>query len=332
MYSTLITNPPPATQPDNPATPPSPVQDNGKAASPVMTHKHHFLPMIPQKKSLGVLPDTSTSDSTELQTSHIAQVDEKELCEAVPGNNGHKSQVKFMEQVLAWVKQERQHQRYRKVRKATKQGRRVSQHLPDLQGQTERPAGMGGISVPGQVATNHGHQNLADSVIAGSPETTIFKVGARTESINRLEMNARAVLTASTPPREVDVPTATPSKGTLSRRSSRKSLHSYCRSGSYGSDTDYTAEGDFLVPECEVTLETPEKISWGNFKKEVLKLTHTLGCKGWRKVALERYKELEVQRISGALTNVVYMVSPPQVEEANKESSIANPTSRRRPV
>ena len=297
-----------------------------------MTHKHRFSRIVPHKKPPRAPPDMTLSDSTEHQTSHIAQVDGSHLCEATQGSSNHKSQVRFMEQVLDWVKHERQHQRERalkrEVRKAEKKGR-ASQHPPGLQEQIKKPTDTGEIPIPGRVDTD---ENLAGSVITSSPESTTSEFGASTESLNRLEMIARAGLAASTSSR-VDVPTtATPPKGTLSHRPSRKTLHPHSRSVSYGSDTDYTSEGDVLVPECEVTLGTPEEIGWDNFKEEILKLTHTLRCKGWRKVALERYKELEVQRLSGALTNAVYVVFPPQLGEVNRETSTVGLTPKRRPV
>jgi choline kinase len=71
------------------------------------------------------------------------------------------------------------------------------------------------------------------------------------------------------------------------------------------SDTEYASDGDALVPGCEEWLKIPEEIGMDGFKREVLKLTHTLRCKGWRRVDLERYKEVGISRISGALTNAV---------------------------
>ncbi|KAF8536628.1 kinase-like domain-containing protein [Trichophaea hybrida] len=85
-----------------------------------------------------------------------------------------------------------------------------------------------------------------------------------------------------------------------SRRSSRrKSLLSA------SSDTEYASDGDAVVPECVEWLKNPEEIGWDAFKLEVLKLAHTLRCKGWRRVELGRFKEVGVSRISGALTNAV---------------------------
>lgn len=49
------------------------------------------------------------------------------------------------------------------------------------------------------------------------------------------------------------------------------------------------------------------------FGKEIVRLAHTLRLKGWRQVPLEYGGEIDVERLSGALTNAVYVVSPPRV-------------------
>ncbi|KAF3481154.1 choline kinase [Arthroderma uncinatum] len=61
---------------------------------------------------------------------------------------------------------------------------------------------------------------------------------------------------------------------------------------------------------------------WLYFKSEIVRLTHTLGFKGWRRVPLDAGGEVEVVRLSGALTNAVYLVSPPK-----DMSKFAHPTS-----
>ncbi|KZF23644.1 kinase-like protein [Xylona heveae TC161] len=101
------------------------------------------------------------------------------------------------------------------------------------------------------------------------------------------------------------------------------------------SDTDFY-DGDILVPSCDTVLDnsktlaysggernsdlgpensrkriTKEKEAWLEFKGEILRLAHTLRLKGWRSVPLDHGGELEVERLSGALTNAVYVVSPP---------------------
>lgn len=119
----------------------------------------------------------------------------------------------------------------------------------------------------------------------------------------------------------------------LSRHSSTK--HRYLRKQSFSSDTEY-ADGDVVVPSAEVILDNSktlgysggtaesqtnllnsnkralrEKEAWLRFKNEIVRLAHTLRLKGWRQVPLDRGGDIEVERLSGALTNAVYVVKPP---------------------
>jgi len=101
------------------------------------------------------------------------------------------------------------------------------------------------------------------------------------------------------------------------------------------SDTDHR-EFEDLVPSADVVLDNSktlgysggaatsevnlidpskrakrEKEAWLQFKTEIVRLAHTLKLRGWRKVPIDRGGEIEVVRLSGALTNAVYVVSPP---------------------
>ncbi|KAL4912819.1 kinase-like domain-containing protein [Aspergillus aurantiobrunneus] len=55
-----------------------------------------------------------------------------------------------------------------------------------------------------------------------------------------------------------------------------------------------------------------DREAWTVFKSELLRLTHTLELKGWRKLPMELAAEIDVVRLSGALTNAVYKITPPQ--------------------
>jgi choline kinase len=125
-------------------------------------------------------------------------------------------------------------------------------------------------------------------------------------------------------------------------RSKRASVSSKYRrlSTAASSDTEYL-EGDALVPGCEAILDNSKTLSysgggidgetesgqrpllsrasssvqkdaWKTFKYEIVRLTHTLRLKGWRKVSMELSSQIDVERLSGALTNAVYVVSPPK--------------------
>ena len=120
------------------------------------------------------------------------------------------------------------------------------------------------------------------------------------------------------------------------------------------SDTEYH-DGDLLVPNVEAvldnskimnnpaaqtdnditTVKSKDKDQWIAFKCEVVRLTHTLRLKGWRAVSMERGADIDVQRLSGALTNAVYVVSPPKdlpepPAPSDSATSLVVPTGRRR--
>ncbi|KAH8907854.1 kinase-like protein [Coniochaeta sp. PMI_546] len=117
------------------------------------------------------------------------------------------------------------------------------------------------------------------------------------------------------------------------RSASYKSLSQLAKGVS--SDTEYH-DGDVLVPSCDGFLDNSkslsytggksgaddasissraqekEKQAWITFKNEIIRLAHTLRLKGWRRVPLESGDRISVERLSGALTNAVYVVSPPE--------------------
>ena len=117
--------------------------------------------------------------------------------------------------------------------------------------------------------------------------------------------------------KHVPRPSAKEGLRTLRQRSSIKKL---TRTTSYPSDTDH--HEDFpVIPSTNVVLDNTRAVGsaechnqdgWLDFKNEIIRLTHTLRLKGWRRVALDQGADIEVQRISGALTNAVYVVTPPK--------------------
>ena len=70
-----------------------------------------------------------------------------------------------------------------------------------------------------------------------------------------------------------------------------------------------TSEVDLLNPNKRVLKENE---AWLQFKMEIVRLSHTLHLRGWRRIPLDRGGDIAVERLSGALTNAVYVVSPPK--------------------
>jgi choline kinase len=122
---------------------------------------------------------------------------------------------------------------------------------------------------------------------------------------------------------------------TESRKGSMKKL--LRKQSTASSDTD-AVDNELMVPSCNAFLDNSktmsyaggasedsdsdsdelrrassyrDKDSWLRFKFEIVRLTHTLRLKRWRRVPLDMSHAISVQRLSGALTNAVYVVSPP---------------------
>jgi choline kinase len=121
-------------------------------------------------------------------------------------------------------------------------------------------------------------------------------------------------------------------------------------------DSDYFDSIDQLVPSCDAVLDNSktmaysvddadsepenevsekrrrkEREAWTTFRYEILRLTHTLKLKGWRRVAMEQHDEIDVQRLSGALTNAVYVVSPPKNVKSQQERADGVPAPKNPP-
>ncbi|KAI0400424.1 kinase-like domain-containing protein [Xylaria palmicola] len=139
------------------------------------------------------------------------------------------------------------------------------------------------------------------------------------------------------------IPHHSPRLGRKSQRRRSVALH---RTAS--SDTEFY-DGDVIVPSCDGVLDNSKTLSytggnavseeassvskrkekerraWSVFKSEIIRLTHTLRLKGWRGVPLDSGDAISVERLSGALTNAVYVVTPPEGMTSRAEGGKKNP-------
>lgn len=137
---------------------------------------------------------------------------------------------------------------------------------------------------------------------------------------------------------------------TTKRPSLRKLLHKPSPSIHPSSDTDYF-EGEPIVPNVEAWLDNRQvhapapapgsddstiqrdirarEEAWAAFKYEIVRLTHTLRLKGWRRVTMEQSGGIRVERLSGALTNAVYFVNPPEIISKGTDGQAS---TQRRPL
>ncbi|KAK6387140.1 hypothetical protein LTS17_000406 [Exophiala oligosperma] len=129
--------------------------------------------------------------------------------------------------------------------------------------------------------------------------------------------------------------------GTLSRKGSIARKFKRASIVPQSSDTEFFGD-DILVPNVEAYLDNSKTLAftgggadvdtsdaakkrdyehWVTFKEDILRLTHTLKIKGWRRIPMERAKDIDVVRLSGALTNAVYVVRPPKNMSEHGHSS-----------
>ena len=157
-----------------------------------------------------------------------------------------------------------------------------------------------------------------------------------------------------------NAPTSTPSRKLSGRKNSRhvrktNSTRKLKRKPtSFSSDTEFHND-EPVVPTCKAWLDntqicsysdskvsTSDKLepdqpngkdlgAWLNFKFEVVRLTHTLRIKGWRRVPLEGSGGTHVERLSGALTNSIYVVSPPKTISPTDHSFDSEPSRPKKP-
>ncbi|KAJ5491336.1 hypothetical protein N7539_002903 [Penicillium diatomitis] len=68
--------------------------------------------------------------------------------------------------------------------------------------------------------------------------------------------------------------------------------------------------------------------AWLTFKRDIVRIAHTMQLRGWRRVSMEAAGDIKVIRLSGALTNAVYVVEPPkQLPLSTKSTTEGSSTS-----
>jgi choline kinase len=234
--------------------------------------------------------------------------------------HGHHHHHGLMKQVSSWIKHERDRRASRKVKRRTG-SRYVGQDREPAHedvGAHDQP-----LSHPKRSNSESSEGSIALDQLAGILEKTLNIKPADTK---RRYSHVRKLSTGL-------------------KRHSAVSI-----------DSDYFDSVDQLVPNCEAVLdnsktmaystESPElepvtensekkarkeKEAWDIFKFEILRIVHTLKLKGWRRVPMNLSDQIDVQRLSGALTNAVYVVSPPKDLPSQEENTDGVPKPKNPP-
>ncbi|KJZ69355.1 hypothetical protein HIM_11256 [Hirsutella minnesotensis 3608] len=247
-------------------------------------------------------PHPTNSSRTSLSDGNTAQADDEHGNPAGhPLTQYRYHSKRLITQVTEWI----EYERVKAARRRQKPRRRKS----------KSPT----VPVEGAEAPNGRalERPRADSTDSQSSEVSLDRLhGILQESLTHLGLT--------------DMPCHTPKVSRSRRRAnSRPTLP---RAAS--SDTDYV-DGDAVVPDCDAWLDNSktlafaaagassddvsemaaraerDKEAWLIFKNDIIRIAHTLRLKGWRRVELDKGDTITVKRLSGALTNAVYVVTPP---------------------
>ncbi|RFU72686.1 choline kinase [Trichoderma arundinaceum] len=263
--------------------------------------KRRSLPNAPARRVSGRLSATASPAIRPVEDSALSSHHHH----SHSNRRNHQSE-RILAQVGEWLERERKKAMARKL----KPRRRKSKSPPSDQVQTADTAAASASSQPSRERSNSTSSQSSDISFDGLQH--ILEVSMASMGLTSL-------------------PKYSPRVGPKHRRpASRSSLH---RAAS--SDTDYV-DGDAIVPSCDAWLDNSktmsytggasastedasaqatkvekEKEAWTAFKNEILRIAHTLRLKGWRRIPLGSGEAMSVERLSGALTNAVYVVTPP---------------------
>ncbi|KAF5251469.1 hypothetical protein FANTH_3400 [Fusarium anthophilum] len=240
--------------------------------------------------------------------------------------HGHRGQY-YSEKLLAQVGDWLEHERAKAhARKSKKSHRRRKSKSPTKDTKGESVAEAVPEPQPAQApAQSSDGRPRSDSLDSDSSDISFDRLQRiLEESLSHMGLNSLPHLT----PR-----VSRPKHRKVPSRSSLRGL---------SSDTEY-ADGDAIVPSCDVWLDNSKTMSYGggaaddedqdpadadtkadkekeywlSFKNEIIRIAHTLRLKGWRRIPLGGGDKISVERLSGALTNAVYVVTPPkEIDEA----------------
>ncbi|KAI4593630.1 hypothetical protein KJ359_009114 [Pestalotiopsis sp. 9143b] len=226
----------------------------------------------------------------------------------------HHVSHRFVSQVAEWLEYERQKKTNRKSRRS-RYGR-SSKHAPVEDEAAAEPSGSTDAAAHVESTPKHNRSYSIDSQHSDVSLDRLQRI--LDDSMSALGLNS--------------IPQYIPRSHSKKSHKKRSLFHLH-RAAS--SDTEFH-DGDVVVPSCDAWLdnsktmsygggkaaddggsissrkEAKERKAWIKFKNEIIRIAHTLRIKGWRRVPLDSGDMIEVQRLSGALTNAVYVVSPPK--------------------
>lgn len=216
----------------------------------------------------------------------------------------------LVEQVSTWIKDKREKRHKRKAKRAAARHGEAEHDTPQsVAGGESRPR-RGSDSSDGSLDLEKLEKILKHNLNIRRPSIRRGSIGLRSKPSIRKLLRKQSTVSENEAEVEFHVP------GCDAYLDNSKTL-AYTGGASDLSD-DSGTEDLSRVPSYR------DFDAWARFKFDIVRIAHTLKLKGWRKVPLEMSSAIEVQRLSGALTNAVYVVSPPAELPIHKEDEDGN--------
>lgn len=245
----------------------------------------------------------------------------------VKSNSSQRPGGTVIDEVTAWLKEEKAKKQARKAKKKEKKGFHEKFHLHRHHHDTD-----GKLS----------HDSRRSS---GSSESSL--------DLNKLESILQRGMRSSVDFSNSGFSPAMPSSTNLRRLGSRSQRVNRRASTLKPSDAE-TRDDEIYVPGCDAILDNSKTISysagaasgvetdesetdgarepWQQFKHEIVRITHTLKLSRWRHLPMSRSANIHVERMSGALTNAIYIISPPDGYDPNNIGDGKKHTERKHPL
>ncbi|KZL63961.1 choline kinase [Colletotrichum tofieldiae] len=297
-------------------------------------HKRQYAANMAKRLSgrMGLTSSSSSRSSPVLEPSHSqSSADDSSTAAAAAavaaaqqphhrhGQKHYYESQKLLAQLHDWLEHERKKKAARKSK--TSPRRRSPQSKTKKERSPAPEAAVAAAAAAAAAAEPAAPRSRSDSIDSDSSDVSF-------DRLQRIIEDSMASMGINS------VPQMSPKIG---RRPSARLRKAHSRSllqRTASSDTDYVGD-DVVVPTCDAVLDNSKTLSysgggkstddltlgnkaddkekaWATFKNEIVRLTHTLKIKGWRRVPLDSGSNVIVQRLSGALTNAVYVVSPPE--------------------
>lgn len=225
----------------------------------------------------------------------------------------HHGMSSVLDEVTAWLKAE-------KIKKKARSANRKAKRATRKADRRDRKLADDDTTAPG---SRRSSMSSEDSGLDLGKLEAILEKGMR----SNVDVNGSSFL-------------PTPSSSTNLHRVGSRSQRILRRASTLKPAEPESHDEDVFVPGCDAVLDNSKTFAhyigadsdvgdgdepsdrdarhaWQDFKHETLRIAHTLQLSRWRHIPMSLSNDIKIERLSGALTNAVYVVTPPDPYDPN---------------